>query len=778
MNYNKITLELNNKFLEREFKDHNDFSNRIYLRMGCIISIIKWIIVNISTYVLFPEHFIKIFLVTLSIIVPLLSSIFIITFFENLKRHYQWSAAYINFSIAVIHLFLSFFYFVSQTYTTGVMIIMALYVFFIFRLRFKIALITTTAFIIIYQILIFRYLSQYTPEQLIINTGILWGALAANIFGGYFLEKTSRTLFINNRLLAEQKGEIEVANEKLVMSTTELAQANDKLRELDRVKTNFFANVSHEIRTPLTLIITPIESAIQGDYKKPVDKIFLENIQRNAARLLSLINDLLDFSKIEAGRMSIKVREVDIVKFIKILLGTIQSAAESKGVDLDFISKIDKLNIVIDTDKMEKILINLLSNALKFTEKGDRISVTLNNDDDFCCIEVEDNGEGIPGDKIELIFDRFSQANNRSKRRFEGAGIGLALVKELAEMQGGSISVESRFIEEYPDTHGSIFRITLPKGKEHFEELDNVVFIEEGESAAFKNYIRSEIIETKIKTSDAQPDAIDKEHTVLIVEDNKDMVNLLVDLLGSYYNTLYVSNGREALDLLHSETYDIDLVLADVMMPVMDGHELTEAIRKDTKDEGMPIILLTAKADVSMKVEGLEKGATDYITKPFDARELFVRIRAQIEMKRLRDKLKRSNEKLYDQLRKKKESSSNVSDLSEKRIKIILEFISDNYDTDISRESLAAAVDMNPDHLSRVFNRYTGKKINEYINAIRIEEAKKKLADPRYNITEVAISVGFENLRSFNRYFLSATGITPTEYRANQALDLKNRLSD
>ncbi|MCU0822564.1 MAG: response regulator, partial [Spirochaetes bacterium] len=517
-----------------------------------------------------------------------------------------------------------------------------------------------------------------------------------------------------------------------------------------------------------TLIITPIESAIQGDYKKPVDKIFFENLQRNAARLLSLINDLLDFSKIEAGRMSIKVREVDIVKFIKALLGTVQSAAESKGVSLDFISKTDKLKIFIDTDKTEKILINLLSNALKFTEKGDRISIRLDHDRNACIIEVEDNGEGIPGDKIDLIFDRFSQVDSRSKRRFEGAGIGLALVKELVEMQGGSISVESRYIEEYPDRHGTVFRIILQKGKDHYKELDNVHFVEEAESTIVKNYIHSELIETRINSKDTRPDAAEKEHTILIVEDNADMVNLLVDLLGSYYNTLYVSNGREAIDILHSEKHDIDLILADVMMPVMDGHDLTEAIRKDARYESIPIILLTAKADISMKVEGLEKGATDYITKPFDFRELLVRIKAQIEMKRLRDRLKRSNEKLYNQLRKKKDLSGAVSDVSEEKVKIILDFINDNYDTDLTRESLAAAVDINPDHLSRVFNRYTGKKINEYINSIRIDEAKKKLEDSRYNITEIAISVGFENLRTFNRYFLSATGISPTEYRAKK----------
>ncbi len=752
---NKITLEFNDTHLERKFKDQNDYSNRIYYRIGCIISAIKWISLNISVYIFFPEHFIEFLIITLAIILPLLLSIFIFTLFRYLKRHYQWLTASVNLIITSILLYLSFFYSGSQTYTSGVMIIMALYVFFIFRLRFKIALTISTISMLAYQILIFIYSSQYTPDQLIINTGIIWGALVSNIFGGYFLEKTSRNLFINNRLLEKQKNEIE--------------EANENLKELDRVKTNFFSNISHEIRTPLTLIISPIESAIQDDFKKSVDMKFLENIQRNSTRLLGLINDLLDFSKIEAGRMSIRAKEIDIVNFLKVFIGTIMSAAESKGVNLEFSSQFDKLNIFLDADKTEKIIINLLSNALKFTRKGDKICVSIREENKCCCIEVEDTGEGIPKDSIDSIFDRFSQIDTGPKRRMEGAGIGLALAKEFTEMQGGSLSVESRFIEDYPDNHGSKFKIIFLKGKEHLEKSDNVKFIEDKEPVTYNHYINIESIKkenTKIESKDEHLYSTDKEHTVLIVEDNNDMINLLIDILSGHYNTLSVSNGKEALELLHSEEYNIDLVLADVMMPVMDGHDLTERIRKEPEYEGLPVILLTARADVSMKVEGIEKGAVDYITKPFNARELFVRIKAQIEMKTLRDKLKRSNEKLYSQLRKKQEASTAISNLSEERVKIIIEFINDNYDTAINRESLAAAVDMNPDHLSRVFNQYTGKKINEYINAIRIKEARKKLENSKYNITEIAISVGFDNLRTFNRYFVNATGVTPTEYRA------------
>lgn len=766
MNYNKLTLEFKDKYLEREFKEHNDFSNRAYLRTGCIISLIMWIVVNIFTRTLYPENFANIFLITLSVILPLLLYIFIITLLENYKTFYQWSTGLVNFLIAVIHLSLSFYYFKSQTYTTSVMIIMALYVFFIFRLRFKIALIVTVSFTLTYQFMMFVYLAQYTPEQIIINTGILWGAFVANISGGCFLEKATRILFMNNRLLGEQRDEIEEANRKLVTTSTELAQAHNRLKELDRIKTDFFSNISHEIRTPLTLIMTPVESAIRGEYGKPVDKIFLENIQKNSVRLLGLINDLLDFSKIEAGKMSIRVREIDIVNFIKTLLGTIESAAKTKGVDLAITADVPELGLFIDSDKTEKIMINILSNALKFTRKGDSIRVCVGHESNDCIIEVKDTGEGIPGDKINFIFDRFSQVNTSSKRKFEGAGIGLALAKELVEMQGGSISVESRFIGEYPDSHGTIFRIKIPKGRDHLENMDNVEFIQDAPPVTVDKNKYHELDNKSGRKNDTVTTMPDKEHTVLIVEDNDDMVNLLTDLLTEQYNVVSATNGREGLDLLMSGKHEIDLVLADVMMPIMDGYEMTGEIRKNSRYEGLPILLLTAKADVSMKVEGIERGATDYITKPFDARELNARIKAQLEMKVLRDRLKKSNEKLYNQLKKKKDTTGGVSDLSEEKVKIIIEFINDNYDTDISREGLASAVDINPDHLSRVFNRYTGKKINEYINAIRIEEAKKKLENSSYNITEIAISVGFENLRTFNRHFLSTTGVSPTEYRA------------
>ncbi len=643
---------------------------------------------------------------------------------------------------------------------------MALYVFFVFRLRFKISLTVTGTFSITYQALMFTSYVQYNPEDIILNTGILWGAFVANIFGGYFLEKTSRNLFVNSRLLEERRDEIEDANRKLVITTTELAQAHDRLKELDKIKTNFFSNISHEIRTPLTLIITPIESAIRGDYGKPVDKIFLENIQRNSARLLGLINDLLDFSKIEAGKMSVRVREIDIVNCIRTIIGTIESAAELKGVDISLSAEVRRLNLFIDADKTEKIIINLLSNALKFTEKGDSIIVRIDQDSEYCIIDIEDTGQGIPDDKIDFIFDRFSQVDTGSKRRFEGAGIGLALAKELVEMQGFSISVESRFAGDHPENHGTVFKVKIPKGSDHFAHLENVEFIEDRDRAITPKSIDPAVAGNESTADNTVTDTPDKEHTILIVEDNTDMANLLTGLLGYSYNIITASNGKEGLDLLLSGQHEIDLVLADVMMPVMDGHEMTEAIRKNPRHEGLPVILLTARADISMKIEGIERGATDYITKPFDSRELNARIKAQLEMKVLRDRLKKSNEKLYAQLRKKKETTGGVSDIAEEKVKLVIDFINDNYDTDLTREGLASAVDINPDHLSRVFNRYTGKKINEYINAIRIEEAKKKLENSSYNITEIAISVGFENLRTFNRYFLSATGVSPTEYRA------------
>jgi signal transduction histidine kinase/class 3 adenylate cyclase len=438
--------------------------------------------------------------------------------------------------------------------------------------------------------------------------------------------------------------------------THELAEANEKLQELDKLKSNFFANISHEIRTPLTLILSPIESVIQGDYGNKIDKKFFENIQRNAIRLLKLINNLLDFSKIEAGRMNMKIQETDIVSFVKSYVGSIHSAAENKGVNLNFVSLNDSCFLFIDKDKTDKILMNLFSNALKFTDRGGNIKVSVKDDTEHCHIEFTDTGSGIPADKIETIFDRFGQADTSSTRKYEGTGIGLALAKEFTNMHDGSISVQSKYIVEFPHDHGTTFKVTFLKGRDHFENKENIEFIDNEEleeSVADHRFAgmreMGDLKTSEVNTSSEIPNGkYSGLINILVVEDNPDMRNFLKFLLQEHYNVHLAVNGEDGFN--RTKELMPDLIVSDVMMPIMNGYEMTQKIKEDDSLKRIPVLMLTAKAEIANKIEGLEFGADDYLTKPFNSKELLTRIRSLLKINMLQKELLELNRNLEDRV--------------------------------------------------------------------------------------------------------------------------------
>jgi PAS domain S-box-containing protein len=452
---------------------------------------------------------------------------------------------------------------------------------------------------------------------------------------------------------------------------TERKKAEEIRFELEEQKTRFFANISHEIRTPLTLMISPIESVIQGDYGKKVNRSFFENLYRNGLRLLKLVNNLLDFSKIEAGRMKMKVGEVDLVVFVRSYIGAVHSAAEVKGLAIAFTSDIPSIPIYFDLEKMDKIIMNLFSNSLKFTENGGTISVNIRSNDDHCYIEFRDTGEGIPAQSINSIFDRFSQADSSATRKHEGTGIGLALVKELVEMHGGTISVESRYIEDSPDDHGSLFTVKLLKGKKHLESLDYVEFVSENdltESVSdhrFYGMRKMHDLGGGRKTEEKSPekeikeevktDTLQPENTapvpyarVLIVDDNRDMRDFLSYLLQKQYEVHWAENGQAGLEAVKKISPDI--IITDVMMPVMDGHELTRRLKNDSLYKHIPIIMLTAKAEIAHKLEGFEQGADDFLTKPFNSKELIARIKTLLKTKEYEKEITRRNYEIEQEM--------------------------------------------------------------------------------------------------------------------------------
>ena len=545
---------------------------------------------------------------------------------------------------------------------------------------------------------------------------------------------------------------------KVIERTAELAEANEKLRELDKAKTDFFANISHELRTPLTLILAPIEEALSG---RELNKNTLEMVHRNALELLSLINGLLEISRITAGKHKLMIAETDLSEIVKQFCGSMESAARLKGIEL--LCNTEKaVTIFADTDRLGNIISNFFSNSFKFTEPGGAIEVTIKSDNTGAILEFKDTGCGIAEDKLSVIFERFTQGDTGSTRKYKGTGIGLSIVKEIVELHCGEVSVQSRCREADAENHGTVFTVKFPFGKEHFKNRDDVEFISRGKNIP--------VIIPHVKGLDLpqETEGIPVENfsetapAILLVEDNPDLRSLLVNMLSPMYIIHEASNGIEAVNILES-TDEIDLVLSGIMMPGMDGHEFLKWIRENEKLEGLPVILLTARADHFMRIEELNLGATDYVTKPFNSDELMLRIKNQMELKLLRNKTERNYRKLLEKLDELK-----TRPLGEKlsaKIETVCEFINENYICNLTREDLAVAAELNPDTFSRVFNQHTGKTLNDYIYDLRIEEARRRLKETGETVTRIAIDTGFDNIRTFNRVFKRLAGVSPGEFR-------------
>jgi signal transduction histidine kinase/DNA-binding response OmpR family regulator len=533
------------------------------------------------------------------------------------------------------------------------------------------------------------------------------------------------------------EAKVTARTEELFKKTEELSTANIKLTELDKIKTRFFTNVSHELRTPLTLVLAPLNSFLKGDYGKisKANLYIFESMKRNGDRLLKLINDLLDFSKIEADGMVVDKRQCNFTDLLSDCVSNAETGASSQGIQISFEDKTDGLMMLLDPELMEKAVYNLLGNAIKFNKPGGSIQVSLSQREEECYISITDSGIGIPGDKLESIFDRFGQADTSITRKYEGTGIGLALVKEIVQLHDGHIQVESNLDQ------GTKFVIVLPiypLAKEPSSEVRN----------------ESPIDEESHKISSSRLSEIDQA-SVLIVEDNQDMATYLDGLLSKHYQTTVAYNGIEALEKFDKTSFD--LVLADLMMPEMDGYELLEKIRARDEHLNLPVIFLTAKTDVPGKIEGFEKGVNDYVTKPFDPEELLARIHSQLKFKQLKENLL---------VRLKKESTKkSITETTRIKVETVKQFIHNNFREDLYREQLAEAVEMSPDHLGRSFKEIVGQKISEYLNKIRVDEASKKLRESDEKVIDIAFGVGFGSLRSFNKAFQDIVGDTPSNYR-------------
>ncbi|KAA3619565.1 MAG: response regulator [Calditrichaeota bacterium] len=525
-----------------------------------------------------------------------------------------------------------------------------------------------------------------------------------------------------------------------------------KLQEVDSMKSRFFADISHEFRTPISLILGPFEKVLT----KIRDSEVLEDLhimQRNARRLQRLVEQLLDLSRIEARRMPLRAQQDNIVPKIREWSASFVSLAESKNITLNLHFPEHAIFVFFDSEKLEKIVYNLLSNAFKFTPEAREITVTAGSDVSRFKFSVRDTGIGISPQQVEHVFDRFYRASDALTGEQGGTGIGLALAKEFVELHHGEIRVESE------PGKGSTFTVLLPLGREHLSDDEIVEGVMDGEMAQPSQGSFEEMDAETVTESD-NVHAVPKTErpVVLIIEDNEDMRRHLRNCLAAEFELIETENGEAGLQAAHKKLPD--LVVSDVMMPVMDGIVLCEKLKTDQRISHIPVILLTARAGQMDKLVGLETGADDYLTKPFDARELNIRAKNLIEQRRnLRERFSREVTI--------KPSEITVTSIDEQFLQQAIEIVEQNiansaFDIDQFCKNIA----MSRSTLNRKLRALTGSSTNEFIRILRLKRAAQLLQQKNATIVEIAYEVGFNNPSWFAECFREQFGTSPSEYNS------------
>ncbi|MFT3796229.1 ATP-binding protein [Flavobacterium sp.] len=413
----------------------------------------------------------------------------------------------------------------------------------------------------------------------------------------------------------------------------------ESLAEIDKAKTIFFSNISHEFRTPLTLMLGPLEEMLKNnDSYSATDKENISITHRNAMRLLRLVNSLLDFSRIESGRMQAQFQPVCLAGFTANLVSSFRSVTENAGLQLEVETHVPS-PVYVDKDMWEKIVLNLMSNAFKYTHHG-KIAVSLTEADGQAVLQVKDTGIGIPENEMPRLFERFHRVKNANGRSYEGTGIGLSLVKELVKLHHGTITAESALGQ------GTTFTVSIPVGKAHLSEseIQKETALQE---AILPNVFTEEaqiMLKSKTKRS---ADQENRKPKILVVDDNADMQEYIGKLLEKDYRVSMASNGKEALQSIAASAPD--LVLSDVMMPVMDGIEMLKILKNDPQTKRIPVLLLSARAGEESRIEGYDLGADDYLVKPFSAKELFARVQSQIRLSKSRNHIDTQLHSLFQQ---------------------------------------------------------------------------------------------------------------------------------
>ena len=538
---------------------------------------------------------------------------------------------------------------------------------------------------------------------------------------------------INKRTL-----EIRQKNELLNHQTEQLVQLNDS-------KTRLYSNITHEFRTPLTVILGMAETLKTNVLNKSfegADKS-LEMIRRNGKNLLQLVNEILDLAKVESGSMELNLVQTDAIPFVKYLSESFHSLAEAEKINLAVYSEINTLEMDIDVNKMASIISNLLSNAIKFTAANGKIIVHLNKiktkDSELFSIKVQDNGLGLAEDDIAHLFDRFYQVDNESSQYQEGTGIGLSLAKEFVELMNGTIGVESTLGK------GSTFTVQIPVTNTAVKTVDAKITVDPP-------------IKKTANGTKTEPSVMDEASSLplaLIIEDNEDVAHYLKTCLKGKYQTIHASNGNMGIEMAYEKIPDI--IISDVMMPGKDGFEVCATLKADERTDHIPIILLTAKVTTEDRLAGLSHGADAYLAKPFNEKELFIRLDQLVLLrKKLIDKIQKDGFNTF--LNKQVESPET------KFLQKVIHFINE----DISNATFGAGDLADKLHLSesqiyRKLKAITDKSTAVFIRSIRLQKAKELIETTDKTISEIAYETGFNDPSWFSRAFKDEFGFAPSD---------------
>jgi len=560
-----------------------------------------------------------------------------------------------------------------------------------------------------------------------------------------FIEIVALSLVLGK--IIEVSEQEKVQTEKALL--TEKLEA-EKLQELDTLKTRFFTNISHEFRTPLTLLVGPL-----ADLRKkfPTEDL-VQVMQRNVSRLQTLINQLLDLSKLDAGELKVEVQSEDVAHFFSYILASFETLAHNRNIHFSIYQSHRSLEAQFDADKLEKIITNLLSNAFKFTPPNGRVTVEILYIPKATTIDVlltvKDNGIGIDDQRLLRIFDRFYQVDDTSHRNYEGTGIGLALVKELVDILNGKISVQSQV------NQGTTFWVefSLAASSHEMASTNQAFEILHTDTSIAILLTDESVNEQKLVPMDEQP-------MLLIIEDNPDLRLYLRRIFETDYQVIEANDGQHGLELALQTVPD--MVIADLMMPRLDGFGLCERLKTDERTSHIPVVLLTAKATLADRIEGLGLGADEYLQKPFNKEELTIRVKNLLQQRRL------LREKFSLRAAVSPNDPAVLQEMPQTLDTQFLQRVREVVDEHLSEsgyevETLCKTLGISRTNLHRKLKALTGSSSTEFIRKVRLERAAQLLRMSRKSVSEVAYQVGFESLSYFSKSFQEEFGVVPSEY--------------